>query len=104
MSKALKEAGYYKGKGVVEKVLKQYVAQISMLDGGDVLQVDQAELETVLPQEGGTVIVLREPHRGQKAVMQGIDTAAYKAKVQLRDGKQAMLSLPYEDVCKVAAV
>ncbi len=47
MSKALKESGYYKGKGVVNKVLKRFVAEISMLDGGDILQVDQAELETV---------------------------------------------------------
>lgn len=104
MSKALKEAGYYKGKGVVEKVLKHYVAQISMLDGGDVLQIDQAELETVLPQEGGSVVVLRDPHRGSKAVMMGIDTAAYKAKVRLRDGKEAVLSVPYEDVCKLSSV
>lgn len=104
MSKALKEAGYYRGKGIVQKVLKQYIAQISMLDGDDVLQVDQAELETVLPQEGGTVIVLREPHRGSKAVMQGINTAAYTANVRLQDAKQTVLRLPYEDVCKVASV
>lgn len=103
MSKALKEAGYYKGKGAVEKVLKQYVAEISMLDGGDVLQVDQAELETVLPQEGGTVIVLQEPHRGSLATMMGIDTAAYKANVRLQAGKQAVLSLPYEGICKAVS-
>ena len=38
MSKALKEAGYYKKKGVVEKLAGKYVAQICMADSGDVLQ------------------------------------------------------------------
>ena len=105
MSKALKDSGYYKGKGVVNKVLKQFVAEISMLDGGDILQVDQAELETVLPQPGGTVCVLQGPYRGCQASMVGIDEEQYKANVRLINCKQAgkVLSTDYEDVCKVAS-
>ena len=38
MSKALKEHGYYKKKGTVEKLASKYVAQIQMVDSGDVLQ------------------------------------------------------------------
>jgi hypothetical protein len=38
MSKALKEAGYYKKKGVVEKLAGKFVAQICMADSRDVLQ------------------------------------------------------------------
>lgn len=105
MSKALKDSGYYKGKGVVNKVLKQFVAEISMLDGGDILQVDQAELETVLPQPGGTVCVLRGPYRGCQASMVGIDEEQYKANVRLINCKQAgkVLSTDYEDISKVAS-
>lgn len=105
MSKALKEAGYYKGKGVVNKVLKRFVAEISMLDGGDVLQVDQAELETVLPQPGGTVCILQGPYKGCKASMVGIDEEKYKANVRLIDCKQAgkVLSTDYEEISKVAS-
>ena len=39
MSKDLKEHGYYKEKGVVEKVVSKYLGQIAMLKSGDVLQV-----------------------------------------------------------------
>lgn len=39
LSKELKEHGYYKKKGMVEKLASKYVAQIGMLDSGDVLQV-----------------------------------------------------------------
>lgn len=104
MSKALKEAGYYKGKGVVQKVLKRFVGEISMLDGGDILQVDQAELETVLPQPGGTVRVLQGAYRGCKASMLGIDEQNFKAKIRLMDGKQAgkTLDSDYEDISKLS--
>lgn len=105
MSKALREAGYYKGKGVVQKVLKHYVAEISMLDGGDILQVDQAELETVLPQPGGTVRILQGPYKGCKASMMGIDEQNFKAKIRLLDGKQAgkTLDADYEDMSKLSS-
>jgi hypothetical protein len=37
-------------QGVVEKVVDRFVGEVAMLDSGDVLRVDQAQLETVLPQ------------------------------------------------------
>ena len=40
LSKELKEHGYYKKKGVIEKLASKYVGQIRMLDSGDVLQVN----------------------------------------------------------------
>ena len=39
MSKELKEHGYYKKKGLVEKLASKFVGRIAMLDTGDVLQV-----------------------------------------------------------------
>ena len=103
MSKALKDAGYYKSKGTVKKVLKRYVGEISLLDSGDILQIDQAELETVLPQPGGTVMVLQGQYRGCQAVMLSIDEDKFKASVRLKDGRQAgkVLSTDYEDISKV---
>lgn len=105
MSKALKEAGYYKGKGVVMKVLKRFVAEISMLDGRDILQIDQAELETVLPQPGGVVCMLQGPYKGCKASMVGIDELKFKANIRLLDGKQAgkVLDVDYEEISKLAS-
>ena len=39
MSRELAEHGYYKQKGVVSKLASKYVAQVSMLGSGDLLQV-----------------------------------------------------------------
>ena len=44
-------------QGEVLRVIDRYVAEISMLDSGDVVRVDQQELETVIPSPGGTVLV-----------------------------------------------
>lgn len=49
-------------------------------------QVDQVELETVVPQPGGSVLVLNGPHRGTKGTLQGIDTKRFQ--VGGRAGKE----------------
>ena len=68
-------------------------------------QVDQAELETVLPAAGGTVVVLRGPHRGDRAEMLEIDVDKFRARVALRGGSGAGEErwFEYEDICKAAA-
>ena len=38
---------YHRKKGVVLAVIDGYVAEVEMMDSGDVLRIDQAELETV---------------------------------------------------------
>ncbi|KAK9832798.1 hypothetical protein WJX81_002048 [Elliptochloris bilobata] len=105
MSRELAEHGYYKQKGVVEKLVSKYVAQVSMLGSGDLLQVDQAHLETVLPAAGGGVRVLGGCHRGAAAEMLAVEPEAFQARVRIRDGPDAgtELRLDYEDVCKLAS-
>ena len=49
MSKALREKGHYKAKGVVLRVIDTFVAEVRMLESGVKVRVDQAELETVIP-------------------------------------------------------
>lgn len=90
-------------QGVVEKVEDKYTGQLSM-NNGDIIKVDQAELETVLPGPGGRVMVVNGPYRGTRGTLQGIDTARYQAQVLLKggqyDGKEVWFE--YEDVCKLA--
>ena len=38
LSKELKEHGYYKKKGVIDKLASKFVGQVAMLDSGDILQ------------------------------------------------------------------
>jgi len=43
---------YYKKKGKVVRCKDRYTAVVEMLDNGDVLKIDQAYLETVIPALG----------------------------------------------------
>lgn len=105
MSKALQAHGYYKQKGVVLRVLERYIGEIEMLGSGDVVRVDQAELETVIPKPGGAVLVVGGRWRGCKGTLEGIDEAAYKASVKVMDrttGEKVTVTLEYEDFSKLA--
>jgi DNA/RNA-binding protein KIN17 len=57
MSRALESHGYYKAKARVEKVIDKYIGELTMLNSGDVVRVDQAELETVIPQPGSELSI-----------------------------------------------
>lgn len=104
MSKALMEHGYYKEKGLVLAILNDYVAEIEMLNSRDIIRVDQSELETVIPQPGGEVLVLTGAYRGRHGVLLEIDTKAYAAYVRLKGGTdiQQELKLEYEEFSKFA--
>ncbi|XP_027331537.1 KIN17-like protein isoform X1 [Abrus precatorius] len=105
MSKALAEKGYYKQKGVVQKVIDKYVGEIEMLESKHVLRVDQAELETVIPQVGGRVKIVNGAYRGSMARLLGVDTDHFSAKVQIEKGPydgRILKAMEYEDICRVA--
>ena len=103
LSKALQSEGLYKKKAVVKKVVDGgYVGEVSALDTGDRVRVDQAELETVLPSVGGAVLVLRGgTQRGGGSSR--VSRRRNKAEVTLREGpmKGQTLAFDYEDVSKL---
>ena len=106
MSKALKEHGYYKQKGTILRVIDSYIGEIEMSGSGDVVRVDQAELETVIPQAGGAVLVVTGPMKGCKGTLVAIDEKAYAAEVQVfdkRKGEKVPMKLEYEHFSKLAS-
>ena len=69
------------------------------------MRLDQQHLETVLPQPGGTVRVLRGACRGSLATLLGVDVGRFKARLRVRtkgEFEGAELELDYEEVCKCA--
>ncbi|KAK3020400.1 hypothetical protein RJ639_045705 [Escallonia herrerae] len=104
MSEALAEKGYFKQKGVIRRVIDKYVGEIEMLESKHVLRVDQAELETVLPQIGGIVRIVNGAYRGSNARLLAIDLKKYCAKVQIEKGiydGRVLPAVSYDDICKV---
>ena len=101
VSKALQSEGLYKRKGVVRRCLQGgYVAEIDAIDTDARVQVDQAELETVLPSVGGAVVVLKGEHRGLTGKMDGLETDKYKAVVTLREGPGKGMTITVEHIWK----
>ena len=51
----------------VEKMVDRYTARIRMLDSGDLLSLDQDDLETVVPSVGRRVRLVKGAWRGEEA-------------------------------------
>ena len=62
--------------------------------------MDQAQLETVLPAPGGTVIVVRGKSEGSRGELVEIDEQNFRARVLLKDGDKEWFD--YEEICKYA--
>jgi len=54
----------------VTKVEDEYTGVVKMLESGDVLRLDQDDLETVLPALGARVLVVNGADRGTVATLQ----------------------------------
>lgn len=106
--KELAGGKYYDKKGVVVRVEDKYVGVISILgeDGdfgkGDMLKLDQDDLETVIPKIGGTVTVLKGPYRGKRATLKAIHREDYSTQIELIDSHKILDNVSYDDISKTS--
>jgi len=99
---------YYKLKGKIVNVTDKYVADVNMLDSGDVMRIDQNLLETVIPPEGGRALIVNGAYRGEEAVLISLDIdkfwyALFEKLFELKS-THFVCSVPaveYEDFCKL---
>jgi DNA/RNA-binding protein KIN17 len=109
VNKKLRNGLYFKRKAVVDSLVDDYTARITVLDsgpedrdGGDVLQLDQDDLATVIPKvEGKKVRVLVGRYRGKRALLQQLDKKKCQAVLELSDGT-TLDRVDYEDFSKLA--
>lgn len=116
ISKKLASGEYYKRKAIVNKVVHKYEAEVEVLpnslhtrNGGDILRIDQDDLETVIPKGlGEKVRILNGRYRGWKAQVMGLDKGRYLGELRLVEdngdvcGNGKFVSLDYEDFSKIA--
>merc|ERR1711907_243687 len=67
MHKDLADGKYYRKKGKVEKVHDHYVADVRMAEDKALVRLDQEMLETVIPQVGKPVRLIKGSHKGARA-------------------------------------
>jgi len=104
MNKKLADGEHYKKKGVIHRLESDFVAVVKMNEEGCKLRLDQQQLETVIPNPGGDVIVVNGAYRGSQGRVKELDLDKYKVIVEIThgayQGKKA--SIDYEDVSKLA--
>jgi len=85
ISKELKSNGLYGKKGIVLEIINEYVAELQILDNGALLRVDQNEFETVIPNIGHTVLILKGTYRGKTAIIKEISISRFRARLHIMD-------------------
>ena len=98
----------------MDRVLSSgYEAEVEVLessrgarDGGDILRIDQDDLETVVPKEkGDRVRILNGRYEGRRAKVVSLDKKRYMAELKISgDGewRGELVELDYEDFSMLA--
>lgn len=103
INKQLGNGKYYKQKGVVEEVLGGGVALIKMIDMNDKLKMDQSQLETVIPNIGGKIMIVNGMYQGSTGILTAINEAKYSVQIKITSGDNEgrVTWEEYEDVSKI---
>jgi len=99
IDKSIGKGKYYKKKAIIHKIHNNYVAEIKIIDSGDIMKIDQANLETVIPNINGKVLLLIGKYKGEKGIMRGLYIDEGKASIEVSDGR--VLKVPYEGFSKI---
>jgi DNA/RNA-binding protein KIN17 len=86
LSKKLGGGIYFEQKGRIIRVIDHFIAEIEMFGSGDIIRLDQAYLETVIPKIGGKVVLLKGPLKERHAELVAIDEVHFNARLKLDDG------------------
>ena len=95
---------YYKAKGVIREVIDKYAAKVKLLETGEKLKLDQAHLETVIPQPGKEVLVVNGAYRGSRATLTKVDERNFCVSIEIASGPlkgRVVNNVEYEDISKL---
>jgi len=101
MHQELANGKFYRKKGRIEKVHERFTADVRMLEGGALIRLEQEMLETVIPNMGKRVRLVKGTHKGSLATMRGVDVERFCVSIELEDGTE-MDGVGYDEVCKLA--
>lgn len=93
---------FFGKKGKVTRVVDDFGARVAMFDCKTVLELDQDDLETVIPKAGGVVLLLRGPNRGQKAIVKSINVDQFNVSATLLDTDEDIGNVDYESISRVS--
>lgn len=102
MNRDLADGKFYKAKAQVLSVDPKdpFVGVLRVLDTDDELEMDQSELETVIPALGKPVQILVGKHKGEVATLVELHTERFSVDLELKNGKP-LTFVPYECISKI---
>lgn len=109
ISKKFANGQFYKRKGIIQRVYDddKFTAQVEILDsgpdqrdGGDILDVDQKYLETVVPKDGKKVRIVNGKGRGMLAILQSADHEKCRGTLELVDNGKILKKVDFDDFSK----
>lgn len=100
-NKQLGNGEFHGMKGQVVEVIEEFGAKVRLDGTGTMLQLDQDDLETVVPGSKASVVVLRGKYKGRRAVVQKWNEKQKLAVLQL-EGSGETLRCNYAHFTKVA--
>jgi DNA/RNA-binding protein KIN17 len=74
---------YHKKKALVTDVQDKYTGVVKLLDTDTVIKLDQAHLETVLPNIGKEVLIVNGAYRDELAVLEDISEKEFSATISI---------------------
>ncbi|KAJ5066929.1 DNA/RNA-binding protein kin17 [Anaeramoeba ignava] len=89
---------FYNKTGIIQNVIEKYIAEISVIENKAIIQIDQAELEPILPKLGELVLFIHGIQKGQKGKL--ISLGRENAKVEQENG--IVLNVHKNQICKFA--
>ncbi|CAM9623634.1 unnamed protein product [Ectocarpus fasciculatus] len=105
INKTLSDGRFYKQKGVVLRVLDDYVGEVKVGESQTILRLDQADLETVIPKVGMSVVIVNGRGRGCRGSILRIHESDYNCDVRVSEGVlsgREISGVEYEDISKLA--
>uniref|UniRef100_A0A7S1KPV2 C2H2-type domain-containing protein n=1 Tax=Percolomonas cosmopolitus TaxID=63605 RepID=A0A7S1KPV2_9EUKA len=102
MNKKLDTGSYHKKKGTVLKIVTgkgRPLLQLEMQPSGDVIQVPEKQVETVIPNLNREVLCLKGEHRGHAGILVELQKKEFNGVIRLKEsGKE--VCVPYDDFSK----
>ncbi len=102
MNQALGGGAYYRKKGEVTDVIDEFGARVRLCETRTVVELDQDDLETVIPKPGGSVVLLEGKYRGRRATLLEIDESSFSVSVRLEGSDKVLNKVEYEHVSRSA--
>lgn len=99
LHKTLAKGKYHQKKGTVLAVRNGTAAKLQMKKSGDVIEIDQAYLDTVTPANGRGVRILHGFYKGHAGTLKKINDKTFEGRIELGPGK--VVDLPIEWFSKI---